>query len=155
MVRVLFVCLGNICRSPMADGVFQEMVKQAGLSDKIIVDSAGTSSYHEGQMAHGGTRKVLKKNDIPYDGRSRGLAKSDFANFDYILAMDESNLQDIQSRKPADSQATIRLFLDYAEGVDVREVPDPYYTGGFDYVFGLVNAGCEGLLQAIRTEHNL
>ena len=155
MVHVLFVCLGNICRSPMADGVFQEMVKQAGLDDKIVVDSAGTSGYHEGQMAHGGTRKVLKKHDIPYNGRSRALAKSDFANFDYILAMDESNLHDIMSRQPADTQAIIRLFLDYAEGAEVREVPDPYYTGGFDYVFNLVTAGCEGLLQAIREEHNI
>lgn len=155
MIRVLFVCLGNICRSPMADGVFQQMVKDAGLEDKILVDSAGTSGYHEGQMAHGGTRKILKKNDIPYKGRSRPLVKSDFSNFDYILAMDDSNLADIEARTPADSKATIRMFLDYATDVEIREVPDPYYTGGFEYVFGLVQNGCTGLLKAIREEHNL
>ncbi len=155
MVRVLFVCLGNICRSPMADGVFQQMVKDAGLADQILVDSAGTSGYHEGQMAHGGTRKILKKHDIPYNGRSRPLVKSDFSNFDYILAMDDSNLADIEGRTPPDSKAVIKLFLDYATDAEVREVPDPYYTGGFEYVFGLVKNGCTGLLKAIREEHNL
>lgn len=155
MVKVLFVCLGNICRSPMADGVFQHMVNEAGLSTKIKIESAGTSGYHTGQHAHRGTRKVLEKNNIDYDGRSRGFIKEDFAKFDYILAMDASNLANINELKTADTQATIRLFLEYATGFEETEVPDPYYTGGFDYVFDMVISGCTGLLAAIRAEHNL
>lgn len=155
MVNVLFVCLGNICRSPMAEGVFQHLVNEAGLSDQIQVDSAGTSGYHVGERAHSGTRNVLKKHNIPYDGRSRQLARNDFDEFDYVLAMDSSNLADIRAMKPDDSQTVVRLFLEYAGGVGETDVPDPYYTGQFDYVYELVEAGARGLLDAIRKEHNL
>ncbi len=155
MVKVLFVCLGNICRSPMAEGVFQHKVDEAGLSDTILVDSAGTSHFHEGERAHGGTRKILREHDIPYDGRSRPLSRQDFYTYDYLLAMDHSNLSNILSRKPEDTNPVIKLFMDYAEGVKVDEVPDPYYTGGFDYVYELVSAGAAGLLAAIRAEHHL
>ena len=155
MINVLFVCLGNICRSPMADGVFQNMVNEADLSGKIHVDSAGTAGYHVGETAHRGTLKTLKKHSIPYNGRARQLHHQDFDKFDYILAMDESNLASIRSSLPSNSQATVRLFLDYADGVSTREVPDPYYNGRFDEVYDLVLAGSKGLLEAIRKDHNL
>lgn len=155
MIRVLFVCLGNICRSPMAEGVFQQMVIDAGLGDEIMVDSAGTSSYHIGERAHGGTRKVLEKHGIPYDGRSRQLSRLDLNDFDYVLTMDKSNLTNTKSLMTNDTTATIRLFLDYAEGITDLEVPDPYYTGGFDHVYDLITNASTGLLKAIRQEHNL
>ncbi len=155
MVNVLFVCLGNICRSPMAEGVFRQMVKDAGLEDAIRVDSAGTASYHVGEQAHHGTLRTLNKHNIQYDGRSRQLSKHDFHTFDYILAMDQSNLRAIRSRMPADSQAHVAMLLDYATNTRVRDVPDPYYNGRFDEVYSLVKSGGQGLLETIRQTHKL
>jgi len=155
LINVLFVCLGNICRSPMADGVFQNMVAEAGLSAQIHVDSAGTAGYHVGETAHSGTLKTLKKHGINYTSRSRQLHHQDFDKFDYILAMDEDNLASIRSSLASNNQATVRLFLDYADGQKTREVPDPYYNGRFDEVYDLVLAGSKGLLEAIRKEYNL
>lgn len=155
MVKVLMVCLGNICRSPMAEGVFQHLINQANLSDHILVDSAGTAGYHAGERAHGGTLKVLQKHHIAYDGRSRQLSRIDFDQYDYILAMDESNYGFILDLKPEHYQGTIKLFLDYATGVSEREVPDPYYTGGFDHVYDLIENASRGLLSSIRQEHGI
>ncbi len=154
-VRVLFVCLGNICRSPMAEAVFQHLVDEAGLSDAILVDSAGTSRYHIGERAHRGTRGVLRKHGIDYDGRARQITRDDFATFDYILAMDDSNLDDLRMMVPDGTQAVIRRFLDFAESVPTRDVPDPYYSGKFDVVYSLVRRGAEGLLAHIRAENGL
>lgn len=155
MIRVLFVCLGNICRSPMAEGLFQHLVDEAGLSDKILIDSAGTGSWHVGERAHRGTRRELKKHGIDYKGRARQISRSDFDNFDYILAMDQSNLRNIRGMVPENTQAHIGLFMDYAPQAGTREVPDPYYSGGFDRVYALVEMAAEGLLATIREEHNL
>jgi protein-tyrosine phosphatase len=155
MVKVLFVCLGNICRSPMAEGVFQKMVDDAGLSNKISVDSAGTGSYHIGEPAHHGTRQVLQQNGIQYEGRARQFRRTDFDQFDYILAMDADNFANIESKLSKNTSATVRLFMEYAPQMQVHEVPDPYYTGGFDHVYELVTAASAGLLDAIRQEHNL
>ncbi|PJF44915.1 MAG: low molecular weight phosphotyrosine protein phosphatase [Phototrophicales bacterium] len=155
MVKVLFVCLGNICRSPMAEAVFRQMVKEAGLEHAIMVDSAGTSRYHIGEPAHSGTLRTLQKHNIKYDGRARQLQTKDFKEFDYILAMDYSNLEDIEARMPSDSKAKVKLFLDYAPQLTTREVPDPYYNGRFEDVYELVKAASAGLLQAIREEHGL
>jgi len=158
MINVLFVCLGNICRSPMADAVFQDKVAKAGLSDKISVDSAGTGGWHEGETAHRGTLNVLKKHGIAYNGRARQFKQGDLSTFDYILAMDLSNLNNIERMAGRNSDAHISLFLHYAEqagSVDVDEVPDPYYTGQFDYVYDLVEKGADALLKHIRETHNL
>lgn len=154
MVNVLFVCLGNICRSPMAEGVFQQLVYEAGLSDKIHVDSAGTSSYHIGETAHSGTLRTLKKHNIDYKGLARQLTQEDFHRFNYILAMDTSNLRSIRSIMPADNTAHIALLLDYAQHTSIRDVPDPYYTGEFDKVYDLVDNACRHLLAMIRQTHS-
>lgn len=158
MIRVLFVCLGNICRSPMADAVLRHMVEQAGLSDRIAVDSAGTGSWHIGEPPHRGTQKVLHDHGIRYDGRARQFTRADLNEFDYILAMDGSNLSDIGRISANGTLAEVRKFLSYAnaEGLtDVTDVPDPYYTGEYDYVYDLVEKGCRALLAHIRRENNL
>lgn len=155
MVNVLFVCLGNICRSPMAEGVFRQLVTEAGLSDKINIDSAGTSDYHVGETAHHGTLRTLKKHNIDYSGHARQLTRADFQNYDYILAMDTSNLRSIRSVIPAESNAKVALLLDYAQRTSIRDVPDPYYTGEFDKVYDLVEDACQHLLLSIRQTHSL
>ena len=152
-VKVTFVCLGNICRSPMADGVFQEMVNEAGLQDEILVDSAGTSSYHVGDQAHQGTRNELKKHGIAYNGSSRQINHADNNPNTYLIAMDESNLSDLNSAY-GQREKTYRL-LDFATQTNEKNVPDPYYVGGFDYVYNLVTDGCAGLLAFIRQEEGL
>jgi protein-tyrosine phosphatase len=150
---VLFVCMGNICRSPMAEAVFRHMVREAGLADRISIDSAGTGGWHAGEQPHRGTLGVLHKNGVDAgDQRARQLATADFERFAYILAMDHENLADMARFHPA---ARARLLLDYAPEAPEREVPDPYYSGGFDYVYSLVSDGCRGLLEAIRREHGL
>ncbi len=154
-IRVLMVCLGNICRSPMAEAVFQHMVDEAGLSDSITIDSAGTGSWHIGEQAHSGTRNILRQHGISYTGRARQITRGDFAQFDYILAMDGENLAALQRLMPADSPAVVRRFLDFAEGESARDVPDPYYNNRFEEVYRLVKAGAEGLLKHIRAEHHL
>lgn len=155
-IRVLFVCLGNICRSPMAEAVFQQMVNEAGLADKIHVDSAGTGSWHVGESAHSGTLRTLQKHEILYNGRARQIVVNDMETFDYVLAMDHSNLSNI--RKYRDGKAQTQLFLQDALDrglVTVDEVPDPYYTGNFNETYELVQNGSRALLDRIRTEHNL
>jgi protein-tyrosine phosphatase len=158
MIKVLMVCLGNICRSPMAEAVFQQQVKAAGLENEIMVDSAGTGSWHVGEKAHEGTLKVLKKNDVPYDGRARSFVVRDLSDFDYILAMDTENFGNIKRVAGGQSDGEIALFLSYANAAgttNVKEVPDPYYNGRFDYVYGLVEQGSRALLDHIRQKHNL
>lgn len=159
MIKVLFVCLGNICRSPMADAVFQQMVKSEGLADVIMVDSAGTSRYHIGQKAHRGTLKVLGKHGIDYRGRARQIRADDLQLFDYVLAMDKSNLSDIQAiTGPTDDNAQVSLFLQYGFDAGLAselEVPDPYYDNRFDDVYDLVYKGSQALLDVIRSENSL
>lgn len=158
MIRVLFVCLGNICRSPMADAVFQQRVKEAGLADKIEVDSAGTSGWHAGEKAHRGTLDVLKRNNVPYNGRSRQFTRADLDGFDYVLTMDRSNYQNVQRLVTPGVSAEVAMFLSYAQAegkTNVAEVPDPYYDNNFDEVYDLVTLGSDALLRKIRADHNL
>jgi protein-tyrosine phosphatase len=151
-IRVLFVCLGNICRSPMAEAVFRHMVKEAGLADVIDIESAGTGSWHVGERPHGGTRAVLAANQIEVGGkRARQLNRSDMTQFDYVIAMDGENVGDIHSLF---GQRVPRL-LEFAPPGGTLDVPDPYFTNGFDEVYQLVTAGCRGLLAHIRQEQGL
>lgn len=154
MVNVLFVCLGNICRSPMAEAVFQQMVDEAGLAAQIRVDSVGTGDWHVGDPAHPGTRQILQAHGIPYNGRSRLIRASDVANpKDYIIGMDMSNLQNV--RRVFGDHPNMHRLLDFARETAVKDVPDPYYHDNFDYVFQLVNDGCRGLLDTIRRQQDL
>ena len=153
-VSVLFVCLGNICRSPMAEAIFQQMVDEAGLADRIEVDSAGTGSWHVGERAHPGTRRILQDHGIAYDGRARQVRPHDLsANGRYIVAMDASNLRDLQ-RRFGDHPRLYRL-LDFATQTREQDVPDPYYENNFETVYQLVRDGCRGLLATIRREAGL
>lgn len=154
MIKVLFVCTGNICRSPMAEAVLQYKVDEAGLNDKIMTDSAGTSSYHVGEKAHDGTLAILKKNGIPYDGRARQFARRDFSDFDYILTMDNDNLARIKPYAGGESDGELKMFLSYSSS-QISEVPDPYYDGKFAEVYALVDKGCDALLTHIRSKHSL
>ncbi len=153
-VRVLFVCLGNICRSPMAEAVFQRLVDEAGLSGAFEVDSAGTSAYHVGEAVHPGTRRVLSHHGITYTGRARQVSGSDSANgTTYFIAMDAENLEELRVR--FGDKPHLHRLLEFATHTSVHDVPDPYYGDNFDYVYRLVEDGCRGLLNTIRTAENL
>ncbi len=157
MIKVLFVCAGNICRSPMVEAVFRDLVTKEGLEDQFDIDSAGTGGWHTGEQAHSGTRAILKRENISYDGRARQVTRQDMDNFDYILAMDDENLSDLR-RITSMPSAEVSMFLADAlfEGTvaDV-EVPDPYYNGKYEIVFELANAGSAALLRRIRAERGL
>jgi len=153
-INVLFVCLGNICRSPMAEAIFQQLVDDAGLNEQIRVDSAGTGNWHVGEPAHRGTRRVLTQHGINYVGRARHVNAAEVgAASTYVVAMDDSNLRDLR-RRFGDLPNLVRL-LDFAQKTAERNVPDPYYEGNFDYVYRLVDDGCRGLLAAIVAQEQL
>ncbi len=155
MISVLFVCLGNICRSPMAEAIFRHQVKEAGLADKIKIDSAGTGHWHIGKPPHEGTQRILTQNNISYEGiKARQVTKEDLANFDYIVAMDDSNLANLQRLGQETKRPIIRL-TDMVPNTSYKEVPDPYYTGNFEEVYELLTAGCQHLLETIRKEQGL
>ena len=154
MIKVLFVCLGNICRSPTADGVFRQVVEQRGLTEQIKVDSAGTAAYHVGNPPDHRSTLAAKKRGYDLSLlRARQAVAEDFAEFDYVLAMDHENLLNLKAIKPSNFTGHLGLFLDFAE-VSESEVPDPYYGGdsGFEHVLDLVEAASEGLLQEIERQ---
>jgi protein-tyrosine phosphatase len=154
MVRVLFVCLGNICRSPTAEGVFRRMVADAGLAHAIESQSAGTHAYHVGEGADLRSAKAAKRRGYDLSPhRARRVRESDFTDFDYVLAMDGDNLRNLRAVAGAAPHAKVGLFLDFAPAARLREVPDPYARGdeGFEEVLDLVESACDGLLEHIRT----
>ena len=152
MVKVLFVCLGNICRSPTAEGVFRKIVEDAKLDSVISIDSCGTSATHAGDEPDPRSqRHALKRGYDLSSLRARQLTKDDFTAFDYIFAMDESNLRNINRVKPSNSTAVIDLFLKRYH-CKADEVPDPYYDGaaGFEHVLDLLEDGCRKLLADLK-----
>jgi protein-tyrosine phosphatase len=158
MLRVLFVCMGNICRSPTAEGVFRHYVVHHGLQEHIHIDSAGTHGYHVGCEPDHRTVAAAKQRGFDLSSlRARRLSSRDFEEFDYILAMDRVNYEEARRKSPPQHQHKIRLFLSYAENVREEEVPDPYYGGnkGFEQVLDLVEAGARGLLDKLVQLHRL
>jgi len=156
VVKVLFVCLGNICRSPTAEGVFREMVNQKGLSDQIKTDSAGTGAWHVGNPPDGrATKSALTRGYDLSDLRARQAVMADFKEFDYVLAMDRSNYANLQSICPSGYEDRLHMFLSFFPDSPEEEVPDPYYGGpaGFDYVLDLVEEASNGLLKDIEKEY--
>jgi protein-tyrosine phosphatase len=149
MTHVLFVCLGNICRSPMAEAVFRHLVEQDGLADQIAIDSAGIGGWHAGERPHKGTQKVLSEKGIAHDSlQARQISPMDFSAYDYIVCMDDENLAALNRMAPAGKK--IYRLLDFAPSAKERNVEDPYYTGRFEYVYDLVEAGCKELLEQIK-----
>ncbi len=158
MIRVLFVCTGNICRSPTAEGVFRGLVEAAGLAAEIDVDSAGTHGFHVGRAPDARAREAAARRGVDIsDLRARQVDAYDFEGFDYILTMDESNLGILLADAPPSTHQRIRPFLDFAPHRAESEVPDPYYGGrdGFDHVLDLIEEAAEGLLAEIRRDHHL
>ena len=156
MVKVLFVCLGNICRSPTAEGVFTALINREGLTDLVSVDSAGTSDCHVGDQPDRRAQAAAKARGYDLSmQRARQIKEIDFWDFDYVIAMDSQNHSDLSIMAPTNAQDRIRMFLSFAPKEGVTDVPDPYYGGanGFDHVLDLVEAASLGLLQEIRKRH--
>lgn len=158
MVKVLFVCMGNICRSPTAQGVFTDLLQREGLTTHVHVDSAGTHAYHTGSAPDPRAQAAAKRRGIDLGPQTaRQVQRDDFEQFDYILAMDRENLALLMELCPAQFEHKVGLLLEYAKHLGIEEVPDPYYGGitGFDRVLDMVLEAAEGLLQDIRTRHPL
>ena len=152
-ISILFVCMGNICRSPTAEGVFRHFVTAAGLGDRIEVDSAGTHAYHANEPADRRAQAAAERRGYSMSTlRARRIHDDDFNHFDYIIAMDRDNLELLKAQADAQQQKKIRLFLDYSS-LQETEVPDPYYGGaeGFDYVLEMIQAACPNILDEMLT----
>ncbi|MGI0486301.1 low molecular weight protein-tyrosine-phosphatase [Pantanalinema rosaneae CENA516] len=153
--KLLFVCLGNICRSPAAEGIMNHLIAQAGLSEQITCDSAGTSSYHIGSSPDRRMTAAAHQRGIPLSSRARQFHADDFAAFDLILAMDRDNYADICALDPSGKyRDRVRLMCDFCTHHSLREVPDPYYGGaeGFNQVIDLLMDACTGLLEEIKPQ---
>ncbi len=163
MIKILFVCLGNICRSPTAEGVLRHKLGQNGIRDgyleNIFIDSAGTGAYHIGELPDKRSRQTARKYGVNLDEiRARQLTRQDFTDFDYILAMDMDNIRNMKAICPPDQQHKIKLFMEYAEDCPgITEVPDPYTGGieGFDRVFDFIDRGNNGFLKYLFTHYEL
>ena len=153
--RVLFVCTGNICRSPTAEGVFRRAVESAGLEQKILIDSAGTHDYHVGHPPDRRTQLAAVQRGYDLAGlRARQVTRKDFVEFDYIVAMDRDNLSELRRLAPPQHHGKLSLFMEYASARRGEEVPDPYYgeTQGFELVLDMAENAAAGLLEHIKKE---
>jgi protein-tyrosine phosphatase len=156
MTRVLFVCMGNICRSPTAEGVFRRLVRDEGLEDEIEIDSAGTGGWHVGEPPDSRSTDAARRRGIELEGAARQFSAADFDRFDLILAMDAENRNELLSVAPDDdARAKVRLFREFdraSNGSGDLDVPDPYFGGeqGFEHVLDLVDAAARGLLDELR-----
>lgn len=150
-IRVMFVCMGNICRSPMAEAVFSHLVAEAGLASRFDIASAGTISWHVGERPHVGTQDILRKHGVPMDEEKRAMhvQRTHFDEYDYIVALDKQNMVDLQR------YGNVPRLMEFAPDGSPLDVPDPYYEDNFEYVYQLVTAGCQGLLQHIREREGL
>jgi protein-tyrosine phosphatase len=152
---ILFVCMGNICRSPTAEGVMRKLLQDAGLADQIALDSAGTHAWHINEPPDPRSQQAAAARDILMsDLRARAVESSDFRDFDYILAMDRDNLEALERIRPPNASAQVELMLTYATHASGDEVPDPYYGGsaGFEKVLDLLQDAGQGLLQSLQQE---
>ncbi len=153
-VRILFVCMGNICRSPTADGIMRQLVADAGLAHRVEVDSAGTHNYHPDSPPDARSQAAALRRGYDLSPlRARQVKDADFARFDLLLAMDADNLENLKRRCPREHAGKLRLMMEYATRFDVREVPDPYYEGedGFEAVLDYLEDACAGLLAEVKT----
>ncbi len=153
MVKILFVCHGNICRSPMAEFVMKDMVKKRGIEDEFFIASAATSTEEIGNGVHFGTRNKLKTYGISTEGKCAiQIKKSDYEKYDYIIGMDSYNIRNMRRIFPEDSENKIHLLLDFSDSP--RDIADPWYTGNFDETYDDVFEGCTALLDKILRERN-
>lgn len=151
--RILFVCMGNICRSPTAEAVFRDVVRRHGQGLDVVVDSAGTHAYHVGEPPDSRAIEAARRRGIAMEHlRARLVTREDFLSFDHVLAMDEQNAEHLQRLAPAGHRATLRLFMEFAPETGRLDVPDPYYGGesGFEQVLDLVEEASRGLLASLR-----
>jgi protein-tyrosine phosphatase len=150
--RVLFVCSGNICRSPLAEALFKSIAREAGLGERFVVDSAGTHGYHEGDPADPRTRQVGRLHGLSVDSIARSVVDEDFDRHDLIIAMDRGHRRELMSRAGAGRSATIRLMREFDPGAGEHDVADPYYGGeeGFENMYLVLEPACRGLLEALR-----
>jgi protein-tyrosine phosphatase len=157
MIRICFVCLGNICRSPTAEAVMLDLVNRAGRAAEFAIESAGTGDWHVGEPADRRAREAARERGIRLDGRARQFQRADFARFDYVIAMDRANRRELERLAPDDgARAKIHLLRSFVpagaggeEGRAELDVPDPYYEGGFDRVLEICETACRALLERI------
>lgn len=148
---ILFICMGNICRSPLAEGIFRQLAEQRGVADQFEIDSAGTTGYHSGEPADPRMQAVARANNVVLTSRARRVDKDDFKQFDHLICMDDDNREDVLAMGASPDR--VRLLLEIDPNCDICEVPDPYYGGddGFQTVYRLVRSACEALLDELMT----